>query len=41
MMGSDDGKNPGLYLLAAHDIIERLKNYPELFLTVSFYEIYG
>jgi len=41
MMGSDDGNNPGQYLLAAHDIIARLQNYPELYLTVSFYEIYG
>ena len=41
MMGSDDGNNPGQYLLAAHDIIARLQGFPELYLTVSFYEIYG
>lgn len=40
MMGTPDGSNPGLYLLAAHDIISLLKNYPELELNVSFYEIY-
>lgn len=40
MMGSTDGKNPGQYLLAANDIISNLKNYPEMYLTISFYEIY-
>lgn len=39
-MGTTDGKNPGQYLLAANDIIQMLQNYPELYLTVSFYEIY-
>jgi kinesin family protein 2/24 len=41
MMGSEDGKNPGLYLLAANDIIRKLQDYPELYLSMSFYEIYG
>ena len=40
MMGKTDGTVPGLYLLAAVDIINLLKNYPELELHVSFYEIY-
>ena len=39
-MGPTDGSVPGLYLLAAHDIINQLMNYPELQLFVSFYEIY-
>ena len=39
-MGPGDGSIPGLYLLAANDIIYHLKNYPELQLNVSFYEIY-
>lgn len=39
-MGTSDGQNPGQYLLAANDIISTLQNYPELYLTVSFYEIY-
>ena len=30
MMGPGDGSIPGLYLLAANDIIYHLKNYPEL-----------
>ena len=41
MMGSAAAGNPGLYLLAASDIMKSLNNYPELFLVVSFYEIYG
>jgi kinesin family member 2/24 len=40
MMGSGDGTNPGLYLLAAYDICSLLSHYPELTLHVSFYEIY-
>jgi len=40
MMGSLDGKNPGLYLLAASEIISTLENYPEMYLSISFYEIY-
>lgn len=40
MMGSSDGSNPGLYLLAAYDICSLLESYPELTLHVSFYEIY-
>ena len=40
MMGPNDGTVPGLYLLAAYDIINNLQNYPELQLVVSFYEIY-
>ena len=41
MMGSSGANNPGLYLLAAQDVMKTLKNYPELFLSISFYEIYG
>ena len=40
MMGLNDGSVPGLYLLAAHDIITLLNSYPEYALQVSFYEIY-
>ena len=40
MMGNADGSNPGLYLLAAYDICTQLRNYPELTLHLSFYEIY-
>jgi kinesin family protein 2/24 len=40
MMGPGDGSVPGLYLLAAYDIITMLQSYPELYLSVSFYEIY-
>lgn len=40
MMGQSDGSNPGLYLLAAFDICELLRNYPDLCLHLSFYEIY-
>ena len=40
MMGSHDGTNPGLYLLAAYDLCNLLQSYPELTLFVSFYEIY-
>jgi len=40
MMGTSDGSNPGLYLLAAYDICNLLSNYPELCLSLSFYEIY-
>jgi kinesin family protein 2/24 len=29
-----------MYILAASDIIEQLENYPEIYLTISFYEIY-
>ena len=39
-MGPSDGSIPGLYLLAAHDIIECLNQYQDLELHVSFYEIY-
>ena len=31
---------PGLYLMASCDIIQMLKQYPDLALVVSFYEIY-
>jgi hypothetical protein len=41
MMGTPDGNIPGLYLLAAKDIIAKLAQFSELYLTVSFYEIYG
>lgn len=40
MMGSSDGANPGLYLLAAYDICNLLRSYPDLSLHISFYEIY-
>ena len=40
MMGTQDGTNPGLYLLAAYDLCNLLQSYPELTLFVSFYEIY-
>ncbi len=39
-MGSQDGMNPGLYLLAAFDICNLLQSYPDLQLYISFYEIY-
>jgi kinesin family member 2/24 len=41
MMGTPDGKVPGQYLMAAHDIIQKLRSYPELYLTIGFFEIYG
>ena len=40
MMGTSDGSNPGLYLLAAFDICNLLEQYPSLTLYLSFYEIY-
>jgi len=40
MMGSQDGSNPGLYLLAAKDLCTKLASYADLSLYVSFYEIY-
>jgi len=40
MMGMPDGSIPGLYLLAAFDIINTLAKYPDIGLQVSFYEIY-
>ncbi len=40
-MGSIKHNNPGLYLLAARDIMKTISKYPELFLCISFYEIYG
>jgi kinesin family protein 2/24 len=40
MMGTSDGKIPGLYLLAAFDIIDQLNQYTDLSLQLSFYEIY-
>lgn len=41
MMGSIKHNNPGLYLLASRDIMKTIAKYPELFLCISFYEIYG
>lgn len=41
MMGQASSNVPGLYLLASRDIMATLPNYPELYLAVSFYEIYG
>ena len=40
MMGLNDGSVPGLYLLAAVDIIGLLSQFPDYFLQLSFYEIY-
>ena len=40
MMGTSDGQVPGLYLLAAYDIIQLLNMYSDLELYLSFYEIY-
>ena len=40
MMGPSDGPIPGLYLLAAFDVIELLNQYEDLELYLSFYEIY-
>ena len=40
MMGPSDGTEPGLYLLAAYDIIDLLNSYTDLEPRVSFYEIY-
>lgn len=40
MMGTNDGSVPGLYLLAAHDIINLLHSFADYCLQVSFYEIY-
>ena len=39
-MGPSDGSVPGLYLLAAYDVIDLLNSYTDLELHVSFYEIY-
>lgn len=39
-MGPTDGTVPGLYLLAAYDVINLLNSYTDLELKVSFYEIY-
>ena len=40
MMGPSDGSIPGLYLLAAYDVIDLLNSYTDLELYLSFYEIY-
>lgn len=40
MMGTNDGSVPGLYLLAADDVIRFLDMYTDLELYLSFYEIY-
>ena len=40
MMGPSDGTVPGLYLLAAYDVIDLLNSYTDLKLCISFYEIY-
>jgi kinesin family protein 2/24 len=40
MMGPSDGSVPGLYLLAAYDVIELLNSYTDLELHLSFFEIY-
>ncbi len=39
-MGTQDGKVPGLFLLASFDIINYLQQFSDLVLVVSFYEIY-
>lgn len=40
-MGKAKDNVPGLYLLAARDIMASLQNFPEVYLAISFYEIYG
>lgn len=40
MMGPTDGSVPGLYLLAAYDVIDLLNQYSDLELYISFFEIY-
>lgn len=40
MMGPSDGSVPGLYLLAAYDVIDLLNLYTDLELHLSFFEIY-
>jgi len=40
MMGPTDGSIPGLYLLAAYDVIDLLNSYTDLELNLSFFEIY-
>ena len=40
MMGTSDGSVPGLYLLAAFDVVHLLDQYEDLELYLSFYEIY-
>jgi len=40
MMGTADGRVPGLYLLASYDVIDLLNQYADLELYISFYEIY-
>ena len=40
MMGTSDGSVPGLYLLAAFDVVHLLNQYEDLQLYLSFYEIY-
>lgn len=40
MMGHAETDTPGLYLMASCDIIQMLRQYPNLSLMVSFYEIY-
>ncbi len=39
-MGPSDGSVPGLYLLAAYDVIDLLNSYTDLELYLSFFEIY-
>ena len=39
-MGPTDGSVPGLYLLAAYDVIDLLNQYTDLELYISFFEIY-
>jgi kinesin family protein 2/24 len=39
-MGTSDGSVPGLYLLAAYDVIQLLEQYEDLEVWLSFYEIY-
>ena len=40
MMGTSDGSVPGLYVLAADDLISMLNMYEDLELVLTFYEIY-
>lgn len=39
MMGKGN-EIPGLYIMAAYDVMELTQQYPELCIEVSFYEIY-
>ena len=40
MLGNANSGQPGLYLLAAYDIFELIKQFPHISVSISFYEIY-